>query len=129
MSKEIKDQDNQAKSSNQLALISNSSVSAYNNMMLPIFQNQCNERVNIDPENISVEMKLLQIMIDNGGSIVVDLESFSQFYSVTLDEAKSIQSLCKSMSVEEAMLKFIELNSGAFISNDNSQDNIENNDN
>lgn len=53
-------------------------------------------------------------MIDNGGNIVVDLESFSTFNGISLTEAKKVESMCNQMKVEEAMLKFINLNNDDF---------------
>lgn len=46
------------------------------------------------------------VMIDNGGNIVVDLESFSKFNEITLEQAREVMSLCTSIKVEEAMLEF-----------------------
>lgn len=70
--------------------------------------------------NLIGEIKQLQVMIDNGGVIVVDLESFSKFNAITFEEAKAVESLCTSMKVEQAMLKFIELSTGAFATGKNS---------
>jgi len=59
-------------------------------------------------------MKLMNILIDNGGEIVVDLVSFSKFNKITIDEAKEVKKMCEKISVKDAMLKFITLNSGEF---------------
>lgn len=78
-------------------------------MKISIFSQYSKKSAEIS-DNLSIHMKLIQVMIDNGGKIVVDLESFCTFNEITLTEAKKVESMCNQMKVKEAMLQFINLN-------------------
>lgn len=57
--------------------MTNQSIAMYKNMFLPEFDLYCQTRKSLST-NENDEMKLLNVMIENGGKIVVDIQTQSE---------------------------------------------------
>lgn len=75
--------------------------------MLSSFDEYRKKRTGVQQIEVNQEVKLLQIAIDNGCRVVVDLEVFATYNNISLEESMKVKSLC-TMGVEECIKQYFE---------------------